>query len=132
MRSWTWSTWLGARTARTGIRFLTDCSDTAAGNIGMMTDSIDLKLRQIMMTIAVMGRDEMKHVEMIIDYIVDGEDFQYSDNHGVLIRCKDCKFWDKFPTSTAAPDYHHCGFGINVNWYTRAEEYCSRGERRDG
>jgi hypothetical protein len=85
-----------------------------------------------MRTIAVMGRDEMTHVEMIIDYVVDGDDFQYSDNHGVLIRCKDCKFWDKFPTSTAAPDYHHCGFGINVNWYTRAEEYCSRGERRDG
>ena len=49
-----------------------------------------------------------------------------------VVRCKDCKFWDKFPNSTAAPDYHHCGFGINVNWYTRAEEYCSRGERRDG
>lgn len=51
-----WSTWLGARTARTGIRFLTDCSDTAAGNIGPMKDSIDLKSRQIMMTIAVLRR----------------------------------------------------------------------------
>ena len=33
-----------------------------------------------------------KHVEMIIDYLVDGEDFQYNDNHGVLIRCKDCVY----------------------------------------
>lgn len=48
-----------------------------------------------------------------------------------VVRCKDCKFWDKYPSSTAAPDYHHCGFGINVNLHTRADEYCSRGERRD-
>ena len=34
-----------------------------------------------------------KHVEMIIDYLVDGDDFKYNDNHGVLIRCKDCKYW---------------------------------------
>lgn len=30
---------------------------------------------------------------MIVDYVTDGDDFQYSDNHGVLIRCRDCKFW---------------------------------------
>lgn len=36
----------------------------------------------------------MKHVEMIIDYIVDGDDFQYCDNHGRLIRCKDCKHFN--------------------------------------
>ena len=33
-----------------------------------------------------------KHVEMIIDYITDGTDFQYNDNHGLLIRCKDCRW----------------------------------------
>lgn len=33
-----------------------------------------------------------KHVEMIIDYIVtDAPDYEYNDNHGMLIRCKDCK-----------------------------------------
>ena len=48
-----------------------------------------------------------------------------------VVRCRNCKFWDRYPSSTAAPDYHHCGFGINVNWHTRADEYCSRGERRD-
>ena len=36
-----------------------------------------------------------KHVEMIIDYTIDGTDYQYNDNHGVLIRCKDCKYFDK-------------------------------------
>ena len=34
-----------------------------------------------------------KHIEMIISYTVDGEDFQYSDNHGVLIRCANCKWF---------------------------------------
>ena len=34
----------------------------------------------------------MNHVEMIIDYITDGTDYQYFDNHGVLIRCHKCMF----------------------------------------
>ena len=41
------------------------------------------------------GKEEhTKHVEMIIDYITDGSDYQYSDNHGVLTRCIECKYWD--------------------------------------
>ena len=35
----------------------------------------------------------MKKVEMIISYITDGTDYEYHDNHGVLIRCKDCKYF---------------------------------------
>jgi len=33
-----------------------------------------------------------KHVEMITDYLVVDEDYQYSDNKGVLTRCGDCAF----------------------------------------
>ena len=36
----------------------------------------------------------MKHCEMIIDYLTDGTDFEYNDNRGVLIRCKDCLYND--------------------------------------
>ena len=36
----------------------------------------------------------MKHVEMIIDYTTDGTDYQYNDNHGLLIRCRDCRFYE--------------------------------------
>lgn len=32
----------------------------------------------------------IKHIEMIIDYIIDGDNLQYSDNHGRLTRCMDC------------------------------------------
>lgn len=35
-----------------------------------------------------------KHVEMIVDYLVDGDDYMYSDNRGVLVRCRDCVFAD--------------------------------------
>lgn len=41
-----------------------------------------------------MKNDNVQHVEMIIDYVTDGDDFQYNDNHGVLIRCKDCIYAD--------------------------------------
>jgi len=37
------------------------------------------------------SRQETQHIEMIIDYAVVGDDFQYSDNHGILTRCRDCK-----------------------------------------
>lgn len=41
------------------------------------------------------GRQEhVKHIEMIIDYVTDGTDFQYNDNHGVLIRCGNCRYAD--------------------------------------
>ena len=46
----------------------------------------------------VMGYDEkplLNHVEMIIEYTTDGTDYQYADNHGVLVRCKDCRHWRK-------------------------------------
>lgn len=36
-----------------------------------------------------------KHVEMIVDYLVDGDDYLYSDNKGILIRCRDCVFADR-------------------------------------
>ena len=62
-----------------------------------------------------------KHIEMIIDYLVDGEDFRYNDNHGTLIRCKDCKHWNKlmFMCSKNSGEW-------------KPDDYCSFGERKDG
>lgn len=77
------------------------------------------------MTIAVMGRDEMKHVEMIIDYVVDGDDFQYSDNHGVLIRCRDCVH----NKSAADSGNANCKLYYGM---TDQMGFCHMGERRDG
>lgn len=51
-----------------------------------------------------------------------------------LVRCKDCRFWSKYPGSSAAPQYHECMARMTHigNLYTTAGEYCSRGERKDG
>lgn len=65
-----------------------------------------------------------KHVEEIIEYIMDGEDFQYFDNHGSLVRCKDCKYWrnkdpEQIPTASIM-----CG-------HMHPDDFCSYGERRE-
>ena len=63
----------------------------------------------------------MKRVEMIIDYITDGTDFQYSDNHGVLTRCKDCELY--------IPDISRCEREI-IPW-VESDDFCSRAVRKD-
>jgi len=51
-----------------------------------------------------------------------------------VVRCWDCRFWSKYPGSSAAPQYHECMARMTHigNLYTTAGEYCSRGERKDG
>lgn len=66
----------------------------------------------------------MNHVEIIIDYAIDGTDFQYSDNHGILVRCRDCEYyWSEYMTCTrremnqaratalSVYDNFYCGYG---------------------
>lgn len=48
-----------------------------------------------------------------------------------VVRCGDCRFWDKYPSSSAAPDFHRCHVGIEQH-HTRAYDFCSDGERKDG
>lgn len=66
-----------------------------------------------------------KHVEMIIDYTVVGEDYQYNDNHGVLTRCVDCKY---FRTDFYEPQ---CELGSFESGLIdpKPNDYCSRAER---
>lgn len=61
-----------------------------------------------------------EHIEMIIDYTTDGTDFQYNDNHGILVRCIDCLWY--------ASDRNKClnRFIDNIV----ATDYCSRGEKK--
>ena len=68
----------------------------------------------------------MKYIELIDKYIIhQNEDMNYNppsyewaDNMGVLIRCKDCKYADA---------YNHCGF---LNKWTSDNDYCSCAEAR--
>lgn len=64
-----------------------------------------------------------KKVEFIESYIkVDGSDYQWRDNHGELVRCRDCEFY------TAEEKWCRrlglCGvFG--------EDDYCSHAERKE-
>ena len=51
-----------------------------------------------------------------------------------VVRCRDCRHWSKYPGSSAAPRYHECMARMTHmgNLYTTADEFCSRGERKDG
>ena len=66
-----------------------------------------------------------KHVEMIIDYTVVGEDYQYNDNHGVLTRCGDCKY---YRTDFDVPQCECGEFELGL-LYPKPDDYCSKAER---
>ena len=65
-----------------------------------------------------------KHVEMIVDYIMpDGsEDFMYNDNHGVLTRCKDCKFWK---------DKECQVWSLHGSVFTSPDDFCSYAKKEE-
>ena len=61
----------------------------------------------------------MCKVEFIESYIKVGNDYQWNDNHGELIRCKNCRTYD-FENNSCAYT------GMNI----REDGYCSFGERK--
>ena len=70
------------------------------------------------------SRPKKRKIEFIESYWTGGEfgsDYQWNDNHGELIRCKDCKH--RFDGCC----YNRINFGLYVadNWY------CADGERRE-
>lgn len=71
-------------------------------------------------------------VEFIEAYIKHGNgDYQWSDNHGELIRCKDCKYW----SAERINDYNKCRRWIKVgvkNFATTGDWFCADGERKEG
>lgn len=71
----------------------------------------------------------MSHIEMIIDYTTDGTDFNYSDNHGVLVRCKDCEYyWKEYKTCTKDEMNRGRGTAFPV---TNENFFCGYGARRE-
>ena len=72
-------------------------------------------------------------IEFIESYIkVQGGDYQWSDNHGELIRCKDCEH------ATMTSDGEMCkycamdtdDFGYQREVYHDADWFCADGERK--
>ena len=60
-------------------------------------------------------------VEFIESYIkIGNSDYQWSDNHGELIRCKDCKHYDG----------NECM--IRMGWFPVSPEwFCADGKRKE-
>ena len=73
-----------------------------------------------------------RKVEFIESYWTGGElgsDYQWDDNHGELIRCKDCKHW----SNEKINDFNKCRRWINVgvkNFATMGNWFCADGEKR--
>ena len=65
---------------------------------------------------------ERKKVEFIESYIkVQGGDYQWNDNHGELVRCKDCVFRDD-----------RDGMCEHVQQIRDSDWYCADGKRKEG
>ena len=65
-----------------------------------------------------------KKVEFIESYIKIGNgDYKWSDNHGELVRCKDCKW--------RGHEYDSTKWIPCLEIRTGADWFCANGERRD-
>ena len=74
------------------------------------------------------SRPEKRKIEFIESYWTGGEfgsDYKWNDNHGELIRCKDCKHqnWVNAETGCIV-----CKFGRGTN---APDWFCADGERWD-
>lgn len=72
------------------------------------------------MIFAVMESEKMEWIvesESLSDFVDHG---WYTISSKPLVRCKDCKFFE---------NGNPCGI---VDWWNTSEDYCSRGERKDG
>ena len=94
------------------------------------------------MKIIVRKESEKMKGTALIEYCGNGM-YRYIDcdgNEHILrepIRCKDCKYWAEL--TFLVPPKHHCGRllqqykGISerVSFETDADDFCSRGEKKD-
>ena len=69
-----------------------------------------------------------RRIEFIESYRKIGNDYQWSDNHGELVRCKDCKHSDH-GTDEEGKRFLKC-LGICYGG-TTPDWFCAEGERRE-
>ena len=73
--------------------------------------------------------DKRTKVEFIESYIkIGNSDYKWNDNHGELIRCRDCKHYDETQRGVPRKEkrrYVCDEFNVDDNFF------CADGERRD-
>lgn len=72
----------------------------------------------------------MKKIEFIESYLVpeDGGDYMWNDNHGRLIRCKDCKHYLDSNEKCDLIDTRLNFYATDKRW--NGDSFCSWAERR--
>lgn len=78
-------------------------------------------------------------VEFIESYYkIDGGDYKWDDNHGQLVRCKDCRFWkpkvlveDSERSLCARLTKKNTGFLYDVYINVEEDDYCSFAEKSE-
>jgi len=77
-----------------------------------------------------------EYIELIDKYrITQSKDTDYNppsydwvDNTGEIVRCKDCKYWK---LSKIEPSFYVCTYVCGSTFVRKAEDFCSRGEKRE-
>ena len=75
------------------------------------------------------SRPEKHKIEFIESYWTGGElgsDYQWNDNHGELIRCKNCKWLQEYESGELQCEIKQGWFPVKEDWY------CADGVKRDG
>ena len=49
-----------------------------------------------------------------------------------VVRCGECRYWDRSPSCSATPQYHACKRRIFADVHTTRDDFCSQGARKDG
>lgn len=74
--------------------------------------------------------EDRKLVEFIESYIKIGNgDYKWNDNHGELIRCKDCKHYKPYTGRVSGNMFHECEFfDMDIE---DPDWFCANGEKAD-
>ena len=76
--------------------------------------------------------DKQQKVEFIESYIKIGNgDYQWNDNHGELIRCKDCKHGKPETEPFTKLPFVMC-YNKGCHYQRDPEWFCADGEKKDG
>lgn len=74
----------------------------------------------------------VKHIEMIEEFLINEEEpgsYQFFDNHGLLIRCKDCKYFKN--EELFGQHFQLCTCGNYEPRFVEPEHYCGYAEKKD-
>ena len=74
----------------------------------------------------------MVEQEIIVKQIRNDDDTLNMMIMGKLVRCKDCKYWKTAEGVNLSKRVKFCTYHIGYQYARHDEDFCSRGERKDG